>query len=131
MPSVRPQRAPALCYFLTNWVAKRLEDALLPEGLLARLHLLHAPFEEGPRAVKLDESRGVIELVPLKRTGVLQSTLYRLAVVDEAHHVYKDPASKTIDASYAIEVLLLLSDFCIFSRRGAAREVPPAVGEVY
>ena len=87
-----------------------MEESDAPDDSLARLHVLHAPFEGGARMVQLDKAKGVIELKPLEKLGLSPSTTsYSLAVVDEAHHVYKDPSATAI-ALHRFEVLLLLSD---------------------
>ena len=56
--------------------------------------------------VQLDRARGVIQL---KSLDVSSTPFYSLVVVDEAHHVYREPSSKAI-ATFRRETLLLLSD---------------------
>ena len=97
-----------LCYFVCRWVCKRVPEPGARRLALSRLHVLFHPMSDGPRSVNLDEGSGILVCTP-----TTPSAPFTLLVVDEAHHVYTEPALQ-----YEVERLvvpgrtrrLLLSD---------------------
>ncbi|KOO26427.1 hypothetical protein Ctob_006821 [Chrysochromulina tobinii] len=89
-------RTVPLCLFFVKWLVKRcrgeVEDEQMIKTLVERVQVLHAPYEQGPLAVKLNEEKGEIEFVGVPEGGKVQSIL--LVVEDEAHHTYGDPELK-------------------------------------
>eukprot|EP01045_Picozoa_sp_COSAG04_P010400 COSAG04_NODE_636_length_11710_cov_63.646973_6_plen_1454_part_00 len=77
--------------FFAKWLGKRIANAAKRRRLLARLHLLYTPLDEGPRSVRYDfKSRQLVtEPVPGSEHP------YDLVIVDEAHHIYLDPQLRT------------------------------------
>ena len=72
-----------------------------------RVHLLVAPFEDGPRRVRVEGRRLVLDAV-----GDAEVVNYALVVVDEAHHLVSDAAvrAQLADIGAAQTRLLLLAD---------------------
>jgi len=89
-------RTVPLCLFFVKWLVKRchgeVEDEQMIKTLVERVQVLHAPYEQGPLAVKLNEEKGEIEFVGVPEGGKAQAIL--LVVEDEAHHTYGDPELK-------------------------------------
>ena len=90
-------RSVSLCLFFVKWLVKRClssryEDEKMIEAILERVQVLHAPYEQGPLAIKLNEEKGDIEFVSVPEGGKARATL--LVVEDEAHHTYGDPELK-------------------------------------
>ena len=99
-------RNAALCLFAASWVAKRAASAAERRRLLARLHVLHAPVGAGVQACRLVGTTIALRRAPPPDGG------YALVVVDEAHHLYADAASRTaVEAHVGAQTArLLLSD---------------------
>jgi hypothetical protein len=92
-------RTVPLCLFFVKWLVKRflnsrgeVEDEQMIQTILDRVQVLHAPYEQGPLAVKLNEEKGDIEFGNVPEGSKAQSIL--LVVEDEAHHTYGDPELK-------------------------------------
>ena len=62
-------RNAALCLFAASWVAKRAASAAERRRLLARLHVLHAPVENGWKLTLKGPASGTLHLLAVDRTG--------------------------------------------------------------
>eukprot|EP00966_Prymnesium_polylepis_P038646 897100-Prymnesium_polylepis.1 len=98
----------ALNYMVARWIRER--KGASAHSLLERLHLLVPPFEDGPRTIKLNERKCLIDLELAAKEHVPDQ--YLLVVVDEAHHLYGQPAMRATVESHvkAGTRRLLLSD---------------------
>ena len=70
------------------------------------------PFSKGVRKFQLSETEDALDLLPVPRDGA-SAALYRLIVVDEAHHIYRNPLRIAEVVKIQAESkaqLLLLSD---------------------
>eukprot|EP01046_Picozoa_sp_COSAG06_P045074 COSAG06_NODE_6175_length_3068_cov_1.755136_1_plen_864_part_10 len=98
-----------LAMFITKWLAHRVDSAADREFVLERLHVLFAPFEDGPqRYAEHSYSQKRLEFEKVKKTPE-----YDLVVIDEAHHVFKDDRLRAIVEPYLAPEktrCLLLSD---------------------
>lgn len=76
----------ALAHFVAAWIGQRLNDPFKRDDILARVWVFHAPFDQGvQRCGMTDEGRIVFKQDTLPKS-------FALVVVDEGHHIYKDPA---------------------------------------
>lgn len=78
-------RSEPLALTVAKWLALRCRGAKRRRRLLSALHVMFAPLSDGPRTVNLVD--GVLRTVPLGARA-----RYDLVVVDEAHHIYREPA---------------------------------------
>ena len=103
-------RNKALGFLVVRWLCERVRNTLQRLATLRRLHLLHEPFTAGPKAIRL--TRGTIALTTPLKAAPAAADAYSLVIVDEAHHIYKDPALARAVAAYTPPTaeLLLLSD---------------------
>jgi hypothetical protein len=112
-------RNKALPCFVAAWLSKRMTGTENCEEVLERLHVLFQPFEDGPRGVRWEAGKMVLE-------HLSSSFHYDLLVVDEAHHVYGggDELRSNIEACVTGKTRrLLLSD--------ASQASNPAVADRY
>ena len=101
-------RSSALAYFVAQCLVKRFLDPSDKEKALSQLHTLVEPFEVGPRNCCLRD--GQIAFVEVQQS---EQRPYALFVVDEAHHVYRDPTKRSDvekHVTHAMTQRLLLSD---------------------
>eukprot|EP01049_Picozoa_sp_SAG25_P009825 SAG25_NODE_1010_length_4313_cov_1.562411_1_plen_1437_part_11 len=85
-----------LAMFVTKWLAHRVKGAKSREFVLKNLHVLFAPFEEGPRRyAKQSYAQSRLEFEAVDKTPT-----YDLVVIDEAHHVFKDDVLRAAVAPY-------------------------------
>lgn len=127
-------RNEALSIFAGTWVAKRVHTRKKRSQLLARLHLLHEPFEDGAKFVKIRNNKAV--LLPLPKLDFAQTKSntklrYSVVIVDEAHHVYSIPSLRAIVESSVSEGYtqrMLLSD--VSQSRGRRVQYPAEMREV-
>ena len=64
--------------------------------ILANLHVLCAPIEEGPRHFEMVDKK--LAFKTIKKQGLVP---YQLVVVDEAHHLYSNEHSRALVERYA------------------------------
>jgi superfamily II DNA or RNA helicase len=99
----------ALCLFVLRWLCARFSARTEKQRkMLSRIHVLFDPLEHGPRACALKADH--IKILPNA-----PHVPYTIVVVDEAHHMYRDPSvraliSKVVDHASADYRLMLLSD---------------------
>lgn len=86
-------RNPALSYFIARWIAMRFSRVDDKEAALKQLHCLCEPLGAGPRKCTLTID-GMLELT-VDDTPINKLPTYSLFVVDEAHHVYRDPTMRS------------------------------------
>lgn len=116
-------RAAALCCFVARWLCARV-PATRRKRLLKKLHVMHEPFEAGPRACGIKNDQ--IAMI----AGHTCRESYDTMVVDEAHHLYRDPVARDQVNQYMNEKtrLLILSDI---SQSGTSKvDYPPGLYEV-
>jgi len=98
-----------LAMFVTKWLAQRVEGKRKRKTLLKRLHVLFAPFDEGPRRyAEHSYDQHHLEFEP-----VTNPPEYDLVVIDEAHHVFRDDALREAVMPYLASSntrCMLLSD---------------------
>ena len=97
-------RNTALALFVCKWLVAASRKSA--EHVVDRVHVLVAPFEDGPRRVRVEGRRLVLDAVGD------EVVKYALVVVDEAHHLVNDAAlrAQLADIGAAQTRLLLLAD---------------------
>ena len=99
-------RNTALAFFVCKWLVYASQASA--DRIVDRVHVLVAPFEDGPRRVRV-EAAGARRRLSLGSAGKCE---YALVVVDEAHHLAGEPKLheqlKKVRAAEA--TLLFLSD---------------------
>ena len=78
---------PALTVFVAKWLALRINGYRKRCALLTRLHVMSAKSAE-PCGVTVGEDSGAIEVLA---PGDTPAQMYKLVVLDEAHHACRDP----------------------------------------
>ncbi|CAH0375628.1 unnamed protein product [Pelagomonas calceolata] len=93
----------ALALFVCKWLVVASRKSA--KHVVDRVHVLVAPFEDGPRRVRVEGRRLVLDAVG-------EAVKYALVVVDEAHHLVNDAAlrAQLAHISAAQTRLLLLAD---------------------
>ena len=111
-------RNAGLCYFMVRWICRRESNPLTLRRLVAQLHVLYDEFAQGIRCIELTSTR--VEMRELKSTSPAEQ--YRLVVVDESHHISKDPATRDIVERHISKgsQRLLISDISQSSGQGVA-----------
>jgi len=84
-------RNESLALFVCKWLAVMRDSE---EDVLKRVHVLVAPFEDGPRRVRVETAGGQRRLVFKTRD---EDTAYGLVVVDEAHHLVNNDDDEAND----------------------------------
>ena len=116
-------------------VASRLSA----EHLMARVHVLVAPFERGPRRVGVVKDGGRRRLVCFadshgRNSSVSTTRRYALVVVDEAHHLRGDAAvCEQLRLVDFVEILFLgdaSQATAVLDGEGLVRSLSPAAGAV-
>ena len=120
-------RNSALCYFVVKWIWQRCAETRCRRNaqLVARVHVLFEPFEQGPRVVAV--KKGLIETTAISDDDV---SLYGIVIVDEAHHIYINDSRRNKIEQYIApsSKLLLLSDISQTAARHV--EYPPDLSEI-
>ena len=80
-------RNKALALFVCKWLVVASRKAV--SRVVERVHVLVAPFEDGPRRVRVDEATGARRRLVVDATRA-EAVTYALIVVDEAHHLVDD-----------------------------------------
>jgi hypothetical protein len=88
----------ALALTVARWIIRRIGVDHLGQ-VLPRFHLLFNPFEAGPRVISIRDNgtgrRSIETMLAATRSGA-EPHVYDLVVVDEAHHVWKNPEDKRL-----------------------------------
>ena len=80
--------------------------------MLGRLHVVSDPLSSGPRSVAIEDDTIVTAPVVASKWDRAKLMKYDLVVIDEAHHLFRDEASKQLVEPFvhASERCMLLSD---------------------
>lgn len=94
----------ALVIYVVKWLLQQ-EESQEEEELLKRVHVLYEPFNEGPRAVEIDD--GILKTSEAKPPV----DGYDFAVLDEYHHLARNGLHEVVDKHMRkSKWLMLLSD---------------------
>ena len=78
-----------LALSVAKWLSKRAPNARRRKRLLGRIHLLSEPLHDGPCSIS--EVNGTLRTAPVQ-----SSQDYGPVVIDEAHHIYRDEALRSV-----------------------------------
>ena len=98
--------SPELCLFVIRWLVRKLSLAGLLgrlEELMGRFNVMYKPYES---LMSVGVDNGRLVFTPLRNTGV---AMFLLAVVDEAHDIYRPDVDHALLEKVQARQYLLLS----------------------
>ena len=102
----------SLCLFFIHWVARRVQarsswrDKFSIQSVLDRIRVMHSPYKE---LMRLHLTGNRLELQSISHIGVVGQKVL-LAVLDEAHDIYRDGVDHTFLKDLQAERSILLSN---------------------